>query len=1466
MNRLRLFSAFALCSCALASVASPPLPKATPNRDGSLQELTPRSLSYAREKGAVKRISADEAMQLPAAFDFSQEAMTGYPTVDANNDGTCWKYEKDYSLGGTACYESMNAAAGADDWLILPFVEFPASPGSYSVSLQAKKLVKPESFDICISPTTNIADAVKICSFSDEIASPSFGQLSADFTVPAAGKYCVMIHATSAEKGVSLNVTNVKIEANSMQGFTTPFAMTPEPEEARFFDFIDKNKDGKTWFYDTSNKGLSYEYHATNVADDYTLFPEITIAEAGNYKFKWTARAYGSAIESMEVLFGQGDNPEGFNVVWREPQIGSTAYEREVVIHVSEAGAWRPALHCISAANRYKLLVKNFSLEATDDAPAASLPLEMAGPLTINSGSPGVSKAFILPATARVKIEFHAEGSGVSVGIGNAPDAASAHELFAVEASQQGVDVSRVLNLAEEGIRYLIFTSTGTASVSNLSMCIYTEEDEAYQLPFEIQPTAEEFGEFTVVNSNSDSSTWTYYNDFGAARYNYSTSEKGDDWLITPAINVPSTDNMLTFSLKARGMGKSFPETFEVWSGSSPDISTMEKLYSSPEVRSEQFDDYSFSFAPSHKGLTYMAIRATSEPKMFHLFVRDISLKTDSRSVAITCPVSDLKAEALPLGSTEAKVTFTMPTLTEGGKPIASTQTLQAEVKSKEASTTLSGAPGAAMECVLANGQGAGEISVVIINDAGRSNAAVTTVYTGQHLPGLVTDLTATADATNRTANLTWTLSSEGPDGGYVDPEKVTYTIRHATGSGSYSKVGTTDGTCSFSYTIPDYYPLEMHYFTVTASNAAGEGAAPEKDTGLVMGKPYTIPATEDFSSGSIALGPIGMSYPDDTYTLDWYFDNPAYGFDEAANLSSLALIAFTENEGAARGRLHLPKFDTCTDKGARVVLRLYNYPHFAPTDVYASAYDTGDVKIGRIEPSEEAGWKEYSLPLPEILLNKQWVETYIDFGFSGAYDDEIWMLDRFGMENYHDVELDLRPALVHSRVKANEKSTWQFTAGNYGRTDITFDVPTLNFTNEDGDVQQFNAVAPTEKVITLKPGDTLDLCYEPVADAALEGTGTFDISIAVENDGNPDNNSVAGELTVWIQEEYVVRDLTASRDEDSDNVTLSWSSPAADYGIMYADNLDSWIMDSQIGLFTNYDGDKLPTMLFVGATYPGMGLPKAWQVFDYEDAGFDYRYAGYLGTAKSLIVFGPGDGETKADDWLISPEIKGGTDLTFYIRPLHFAYGTETVEILTSATGQAPEDFRHLTTYVTQEGDPQATPYWEEVEATLPEDARYFAIRYVSRNIFGLQLDDVIYTPAQGWEDELSYSVIRNGETIATGVKENSFTDNFSEAATYHVAAEKAYGGLHPLSNRAMVDVSAGVSDIPDEGTFIVVGGVGTLTVKGAQGQSLNIVAADGKMMYSTAHASATEEHTLIPGLYIVTAAGHDPVKVIVK
>ncbi len=1341
-----------------------PLAKLEP-RAGTLREIsTDRKTSdRALMRHAPQR---EAALSLPASFPIAtQDEFNTYQTIDANGDGKTWKYENK-----AACYEGIGTSF-ADDWLILGPVDLSNTGGSFALNFEAWKTFLAESYEVCISATGTPDDAIQIYSTSD--VPNSAAPVSVDFTVAEPGAYYLMFHATSPSNGISLYIKNITVDVNAPQGFSVPFEMTPQSEEAKHFTVINANEDGKTWGYDLSNNGFAIECAAANASDDWLLFPEIEFPAAGNYLFKWDARVWGDP-QALDIYFGQGDNPADFTCIFSEKEAKGEAYTREVVFTVPQAGMYRMALYSDTPANRYKLLVRNFVITATDRQPAAELPLEVASMQVTSEYT--FTPAFVYTTNTRVKISCAIEGDAVNFGIANAPAAKAVTNLFSLSA--EDAQAGKVLTLPGNGIGYLALSADDNASVSNLKVEIYDEAAEAFQLPFAMQPTAEEFLDFKVVNANDDASTWTYYDQFGAPRYNWSNTDKANDWLILPAINIPDTDGMIDFSFNVRGMGVSFRETLEVWAGQSDNIEEMVMLYASPEIRNEAFTPYSFSFSPQWKGVTYFAVRATSEPKMFHIFVRDFEIKADGRPVSIPAVAENLTAVPEGHGSTNATLTFTFPTLTAGGAPLDTEATLTADIVSREATLQATGLPGQEVSLTVNNGQGEGTISVTVTNAAGTSNPASVSVYTGVDRPAQADVTSVTADNTNRKATIKWELSEVGATGGFVNLENVKYTVKHSIGNGNYQNVATVEGDTEYTYSIPDSYPLEMHYFMVVASNAAGEGEQGH-GSGIMLGRPHSIPVVEEFADNTIALGPIGMSNPDERYTLDWYFDDPSLGFEEAANNSGKALIAFTEEFGPARGRLNLPKFDTRSDNGARLTLRVYNYPHFANTDIFVEIADGEPVKIGNIAPAEVAGWKEYSFPLTDELLNREWVAPYIDFGFEGTFDDEIWMLDRFGMENYYDTELDIRPVLTHSRMKVGEEYVWKFQVGNFGKSKASYPYPVLNFTTENGDVVSFPGIVP-ENMYELAPGEVKIWEYNVKLGTEMEGEIVYDITVQQPADNNPDNNTLFDTLEVWQQDEFVVRDLHIG--EGDNGAQLEWTAPSTGYGILYADNLMSWDYGTDIGLFTNIDGDGMPVTGFVGQYFPGMGQPKAWQVFDYEDGGFNYIYAGYLGSAKSLIAFSPSPGYGAADDWLISPEVKGGTELTFYVRPLHFRYGSETVEILTSSATQSLSDFHLLTTYNTEVGEADKTPYWEEVNVTLPANARFFAIRYVSNDIFGLQLDDIIYTSAQEESDKLTYTVLKDNEVIASGVLGLTFP--VTEKGVYQVAAEKAYAGLHPVSN----------------------------------------------------------------------------------
>ena len=1448
--RKSLFVLLAATALPLMMSADRPLERSRRASSG-LSELTPGKMARIQRADASPR-------ELPAEFPLSTKAdIEACTTIDANGDGKTWIFDS-----GAACYEGIGTTAAPDDYLVVGAVNFNTPSGEYSLSLQAKKLYIAESFEICLSATGTATDAVSVFSCTD--VANDWAQLDGDFSI-APGVYYVMIHCNSASPGLSLYVRNLVISAVEGEvNFTVPFEMVPEATEAKYFTFIDANEDGKSWKFDTSNIGLTYEYSPTNVADDYALFPEIEITEPGNYKFAFDARGWGSSLESMEVLFGQGDDPARLQQVFADRAIGADIYRRQVVVSVAQPGKYRLALHCSSPANRYKLLVKNFSLTATDEQPARHLPVDFDDNLTLQPAVAAYTPAFIVPDNARVKITLTTSGDAITLSAGNAPEALAQKEVATVEASAEATTVSRLVNFGQGGIFYLGLTSEGAATVSDISLQLVSEGD-IYALPFTMQPTADEFGEFMTINSNNDDGVWSYYEQFGAARYNFSIHNDADDWLILPAINIPSTDGMIRFAVNVRGMGESpkFTETFEVWEGETTDISSMRKIYSSPEIRNEAFTPMEFAFAPTHAGKTYLAVRATSKKNAFHLFLRDFKVEADGRQTTVPAPVLSLTATPQPMGSEEADVAFTMPSLDEGGNPLGADETLTATVATAAATVTLQGVPGQEMATAILNGQGNGTVTVTVANASGTSNPAQVSVYTGQDIPSPVTDLTATCSEDNRTMTITWTQPSEGANGGYADPAQMTFVIRHSEGGGSYTRVGSTEGVCEFTYKIPDSYPLAMHYLAVLPTNVAGE-CPTQVGKGLMLGKPHTIPANEDFAGGQMSLQPIAMEKPADNYTLDWYFDNPADAFPEAANESGFALIAFTQEEGAARGCLHLPKFSTITDNGARLTLRLYNFPHFAPTHVSALTYD-GAIDIATIQPSEEAGWVTYSLPLPAELNGLQWIEPVIDFGFDGSNDDEIWMLDAYGMENYFDRELTLTPVSTHSSMTAQKEYLWSFTVANYGRETLTFTVPELNFTTLDGDVFPVAEATRPGAEVTLKTTETTLLTYKVKLDASMEGDLVYDITTLVDGDGDMDNNFIFGETSLKVQDEYVVRDLEASRTDGTNEVNLTWSDPRVDNGTFDCERLDSWDYGSTLGLFTNIDRDQERTIGFNIATFPGMNAAKAWQVWDYQQAGLGEIYMGHNLTTRSLIAFSPFDYTKQADDWLISPEVEGGTQLEFFVRPLSYQYGREVIEIYLSSTGDAIEDFTLAKTFQTAEMDGNLTPYWETVRLDLPADTRHFAIRYASKDIFGLQLDDITYTPAQADAADLAYTIFRNGEAIAEGISGNGYTDSYDGPATYYVAAEKKHAGLHPLSNRAEVIPASGVTGVTASDVTVTTL-PGRIIITTPAPITATVTNVDGRTWHNALLPAGETTIPLPSGIYLLDLDGQPARKLIVN
>ena len=142
---------------------------------------------------------------------------------------------------------------------------------------------------------------------------------------------------------------------------------------------------------------------------------------------------------------------------------------------------------------------------------------------------------------------------------------------------------------------------------------------------------------------------------------------------------------------------------------------------------------------------------------------------------------------------------------------------------------------------------------------------------------------------------------------------------------------------------------------------------------------------------------------------------------------------------------------------------------------------------------------------------------------------------------------------------------------------------------------------------------------------------------------------------------------------------------------ITETDDIESYkpLIIKNIGAWKLYDGDGQKTYTAEDMDeYDNKRAPMAFQVWNPSYLGVSNKGWKSHSGDQYLISFAssgimPGDEEPtvdpKNDDWLISPEIVGGSVLSFWSKEATNQYGAEEFEILTSSTNDNIESFTLL-------------------------------------------------------------------------------------------------------------------------------------------------------------------------------------------
>ena len=254
-------------------------------------------------------------------------------------------------------------------------------------------------------------------------------------------------------------------------------------------------------------------------------------------------------------------------------------------------------------------------------------------------------------------------------------------------------------NAAEDQIYFLTYVTDLT-----ISQAAPAEEEATTAAPVEVLPyenaltTEDLFGEFGVIDSNKDGKTWKLSAGKGA-QYSYSSSNDGDDWLISPAVKLEAGKKYQVAIDAAAALAK-YPERVEVKLGAEPKASAMTTEVIPATV--VDFADFQTleneAVVVSETGYYHIGIHAISDADQLNLYVNNFLVEAGVDEAA-PAAVTDFNVVATE-GKIEATISFKAPTLTAGGEELASIDSINVKRDGKVIASLKNVAPGAEAQYV----------------------------------------------------------------------------------------------------------------------------------------------------------------------------------------------------------------------------------------------------------------------------------------------------------------------------------------------------------------------------------------------------------------------------------------------------------------------------------------------------------------------------------------------------------------------------------------------------------------------------------------------------------------------------------------------------------------------------------------------------------------------------------------------
>lgn len=360
---------------------------------------------------------------------------------------------------------------------------------------------------------------------------------------------------------------------------------------------------------------------------------------------------------------------------------------------------------------------------------------------------------------------------------------------------------------------------------------------------------------FLVKDGNNDGSSWEWSKHRTQTAYIFTGTDNPapqDDWLITPGIDMKAGNRYeLRYTVCQNMSSGRFFDVMEVKFGTGVDPQEY-------KMAEEQFisfgtqEEHRITVSPEKDGYYHFGFHALSD------CVKGLSIAIDDMSIdVLPNDNAPAKVENLSIktsqGTAPVTIKFNMPTKRVNGKDLDKLTKVEVWRNTSELVKSLEiPEPGKLVTITDNKGaKGMTTYSIVAYNDAGIGERLEQNVYLGLDLPGAPENITLT-DNLNGGLKLTWETPTEGANGGYCDPNNMTYNIYKVIDGRAVGYRENVKGN-ELNIDVQDgYYAQDqtLAIYAVQAVNSAGDGDA-YVSTEVIVGKPYLYPFVESWVNGN---------------------------------------------------------------------------------------------------------------------------------------------------------------------------------------------------------------------------------------------------------------------------------------------------------------------------------------------------------------------------------------------------------------------------------------------------------------------------------------------------------------------------------------------------------------------------------------------------------------------------------------